>query len=204
MDPSYSCSTVLLGRHAFGSLLTQCLACADRSYSDDLEGEWVYFVHPCCVTCTVRNIAIELQGFNSNSRVTEPNGYTSMNLESLLYLMSDRGSFPCRAYVQREQAVFTSAEKLLHPPPMITLPARTLLSVCGSHCYLFSLLQGESCHPVSYKPLRGLVAILWSLSALDPAYIREDLSILELSKPPVKLNSSCPDGMSLRRFWDTK
>ncbi|XP_026709689.1 T-cell acute lymphocytic leukemia protein 1 [Athene cunicularia] len=72
--------------------------------------------------------------------------------------------------------------------------ARTLLSLCGLHCSLCSLLRAESYHPVAYKPPRGLEAILWSLSTLDPAYIREDLWILLLSKPWLKLISSCPNG----------
>lgn len=106
--------------------------------------------------------------------------------------------------MQREQTVLRSAVKVLHPPPVITLPARTLLSLRVSRCYLSSLLRGESCHPISHKPPRGLVAVLQSLSALDPAYIREDVWILELSKPLVKLISSCPNDTSVRRFLGQK
>lgn len=81
------------------------------------------------------------------------------NLELLLQLVPDREPFPCRTDVQREQLVLKSDMKLLHPPPMITIPEGTLVLLPGSHCYLSSLLQG-SCQPVSCKPPRRLVAIL--------------------------------------------
>lgn len=48
------------------------------------------------------------------------------------------------------------------------------------------------------------MAVLQSLTALDPAYIREDVWILELSKPLLKLISSCPNDMSIRRFLGQK
>ncbi|XP_061860220.1 T-cell acute lymphocytic leukemia protein 1 isoform X4 [Colius striatus] len=116
---------------------------------------------------------------------------TSTDLESLLQVGSDGDLCSVGLMCKRESR---SAVKLLYPPPMTILLARTLFSLCGSHCYLSSLLWDKSYHLVSNKPPRGLVARLWSLSALDPAYTRGDVRTFELSKPLLKLFSSCSNG----------
>lgn len=160
----------------------------------------MHFVSPPCVTWPVRNMAIKLQGFNRSSHVTEPNGHRwQFRVPSPIAVRQGVFATMCRG-----QVVLGPAVKPLHPPPVITLPARTLLSLWGWHCHLSSLLRGESCHLISHRPPGGPVAMLCSLSTLDPACIREDLWILELSKPLLKLISSCPNGMSLRHFWDRK